>query len=80
LIPIDALRLADQKVEVFRHYDVRNNIEDVASANPFKDGEKEIACLGSSQQRAATETATCDVVQIAVIVITFESSCHGRAL
>jgi len=67
-------------MDVFRHYNVGDYIEDIAAANLFEDGKKEISCLWRSQQRPAMQTATCDVMEVAVTVVASESSRHGRAL
>jgi hypothetical protein len=49
---IAALRLADEQMEVFGHYNVGDYVEDIATANLFKDRKKEIACLRRSQRPA----------------------------
>jgi len=69
---------ADEKMDVFRHHDVANQLRGVPGTHFVKDSHEAIARAPRSKKRAAPVAAESDEVEITSSEITPQRVAHGR--
>ena len=72
------LRLADQQMEVFRHYHISDYDKTVAAANLLEGFEKQASTGGGSQHGTAVITTRSYEMQVAASVASLETLGHSR--
>jgi hypothetical protein len=66
-------------VNVFRHYDVTQEVEFLDCTNFVEDFDEEVADLGASKKGSAAVAAEGDEVEIALAVVAVKGVAHRRS-
>src|SRR6202040_3447802 len=72
------LWFGQQEVDMFRHDDIADNHEPVASACLFKYGEEPVAAPGGSQERKSVIARASDKVQVMSTVGAMQAAWHDK--